>query len=167
MPSDAILCGHSLNNDLHALKLYHPYVIDTSVIYNLTGSRDFKPSLRKLAAQFLGYAFDSLFVWLCTGGIENFFCLARRIIQEAQHNPVIDAKVTMQLVLLKLRQGLDFGDVIINGSVDVYNNIQLNMDLDIDMSKPDKIASYIYKTGLNINQTTFDILDFYKVQSKS
>ncbi len=79
---------------------------------------------------------------------------------------MIDAKVTMQLVLLKLRQGLDFGDVIMNGSVDVYNNIELNLDLDIDMSRPEKIANYIYKTGLNINQTALEILDYYKVPSK-
>ena len=76
LPSDAILCGQSLNNDLHALKVYsfslflyfkfivfelnelqqmfHPYIIDTSIIYNISGSRDIKPSLRQLSAQFLG-----------------------------------------------------------------------------------------------------------------
>jgi hypothetical protein len=95
-----------------------------------------------------------------------FHLKLRRIIQEGKHNPVIDAKATMQLVLLKLRQSLDFGDVIINGCVDTYNKVQLNMDLDIDMSTPDKISNYIYKTGLNITQTTFDILDYYKVPSK-
>lgn len=54
LPNDAILCGQSLNNDLHALKMYHPYVIDTSVIYNLSGQRCRKSSLKGLAAQFLG-----------------------------------------------------------------------------------------------------------------
>ncbi|KRT82027.1 hypothetical protein AMK59_5758, partial [Oryctes borbonicus] len=39
LPPDAILVGQSLSGDLHALKMFHPYVIDTSVIYNLTGER--------------------------------------------------------------------------------------------------------------------------------
>ena len=39
LPTDAILVGQSLNSDLHALQMMHPYVIDTSVIFNLTGNR--------------------------------------------------------------------------------------------------------------------------------
>ena len=37
LPSDAIWIGQSLNGDLNALQMMHPYVIDTSVIYNITG----------------------------------------------------------------------------------------------------------------------------------
>lgn len=54
LPADAILCGQSLNNDLHSLKMFHPYIIDTSIIYNLVGNREVKPSLKRLSAQFLG-----------------------------------------------------------------------------------------------------------------
>ena len=54
LPANAILCGQSLNNDLHALKMFHPYIIDTGIIYNLSGNRDIKPALRRLSAQFLG-----------------------------------------------------------------------------------------------------------------
>jgi len=39
LPADAILIGQSLNSDLHTLKMMHPYIIDTSVIFNLTGDR--------------------------------------------------------------------------------------------------------------------------------
>lgn len=39
LPADAILVGQSLNSDLHTLKMMHPYIIDTSVIFNLTGDR--------------------------------------------------------------------------------------------------------------------------------
>lgn len=39
LPPDAILVGQSLNSDLHILKMMHPYIIDTSVIFNLTGNR--------------------------------------------------------------------------------------------------------------------------------
>ena len=38
-------------------QMFHPYVIDTSVIYNLTGMRQMKSGLRKLAAHFLGWEF--------------------------------------------------------------------------------------------------------------
>jgi len=92
LPSDAILCGQSLNNDLHALKMFHPYVIDTSVVYNITGGREQKTSLKSLALQFLNEK-----------------------IQTQSHNPVFDALVSIKLVLLKLKRGLEFGDVIING----------------------------------------------------
>lgn len=37
LPPDAILIGQSLNVDLHAMKMFHPYCIDTSVIFNITG----------------------------------------------------------------------------------------------------------------------------------
>lgn len=37
LPPDAILVGQSLNCDLMACKMMHPYVIDTSVIFNLSG----------------------------------------------------------------------------------------------------------------------------------
>ena len=39
LPPDCILVGQSLNSDLNALKMMHPYVIDTSVIFNITGER--------------------------------------------------------------------------------------------------------------------------------
>ena len=39
LPADCILVGQSLNSDLIALKMMHPYVIDTSVIFNITGER--------------------------------------------------------------------------------------------------------------------------------
>lgn len=39
LPADAILVGQSLNVDLHTLRMMHPYIIDTSVIFNITGDR--------------------------------------------------------------------------------------------------------------------------------
>ena len=39
LPPDAILVGQSLNSDFHSLKMMHPYIIDTSVIFNLSGDR--------------------------------------------------------------------------------------------------------------------------------
>ena len=39
----------SLNNDLVALRLLHPYIIDTSVIFNVTGVRWRKSKLSLLS----------------------------------------------------------------------------------------------------------------------
>ena len=54
LPKDAIWIGQSLENDLNALKLFHPYVIDTSVIYNISGEPRRKTKLKTLAHMFLG-----------------------------------------------------------------------------------------------------------------
>ncbi|XP_045903251.1 RNA exonuclease 5-like isoform X2 [Micropterus dolomieu] len=42
LPSDAVLVGHSLNNDLMALKLVHRHVIDTSLLYRREFGQRFK-----------------------------------------------------------------------------------------------------------------------------
>uniref|UniRef100_A0A5K3FKI5 Kinase n=1 Tax=Mesocestoides corti TaxID=53468 RepID=A0A5K3FKI5_MESCO len=90
IPPDAILVGHSITNDLKALKVFHPYIIDTSVIYNMSQVRSGKPRLRNLALAFLG-----------------------RTIQSGHkgHSSAEDAKATLDLVRLKLSQSLEFGDV--------------------------------------------------------
>ncbi|CAH8570990.1 unnamed protein product [Heterobilharzia americana] len=90
LPGDAILVGHSIGNDLEAMKVFHPYLIDTSVIYNMKGSRSAKARLRFLAEHFLG-----------------------RMIQTGKggHSSAEDAIATMDLVRLKLSRGIEFGDV--------------------------------------------------------
>ncbi|BFZ17697.1 hypothetical protein BsWGS_20736 [Bradybaena similaris] len=94
LPPDAILCGQSLNGDLIALKMFHPYVIDTSVIFNMSGHRNVKAGLRKLTQFFLG-----------------------RTIQNSTtgHNSAEDATATLDLVKLKLTKGLEFGDATLSG----------------------------------------------------
>uniref|UniRef100_A0A8C7JT23 Exonuclease domain-containing protein n=1 Tax=Oncorhynchus kisutch TaxID=8019 RepID=A0A8C7JT23_ONCKI len=42
LPRDAVLVGHSLENDLRALNLIHPHVIDTSLLYRREFGRRFK-----------------------------------------------------------------------------------------------------------------------------
>ncbi|KAG7222562.1 hypothetical protein INR49_016159, partial [Caranx melampygus] len=54
LPRDAILVGHSLNNDLIALKLIHPHVIDTSLLYRREFGQRFK--LKVLAEAVLKFA---------------------------------------------------------------------------------------------------------------
>ncbi|KAI4893587.1 hypothetical protein NFI96_003278 [Prochilodus magdalenae] len=42
LPADAVLVGHSLDNDLRALHLIHPHVIDTSLLYRKEFGQRFK-----------------------------------------------------------------------------------------------------------------------------
>ncbi|XP_013146888.1 PREDICTED: putative RNA exonuclease NEF-sp isoform X2 [Papilio polytes] len=91
LPPDAILVGHSLNTDLHALKMMHPYVIDTSVVFNITGERCRKPKLKVLAREFLNEIIQS--------GKEG-------------HCSKEDAIATLKVVQLKLKKDLEFGDAV-------------------------------------------------------
>ncbi|GAB0093162.1 uncharacterized protein DMENIID0001_082340 [Sergentomyia squamirostris] len=90
LPADAILVGQSLNVDLNAMGMMHPYVIDTSIIYNLTGDKRFKSKLQVLAREFLGEKIQ-----------EN----------PEGHDSVEDSVATVKLVKLKLSKGMEFGDV--------------------------------------------------------
>ncbi|XXQ37898.1 Exonuclease domain-containing protein [Plasmodiophora brassicae] len=80
----AILCGHSLENDLRALRIVHDHCIDTSVLYP-TGRPGRKHSLRYLARRYLSTT-----------------------IQDGCHDSRIDAKTTMALVSLKIANGPHF-----------------------------------------------------------
>jgi len=97
LPADAILAGHSLENDLRALKMFHPYVIDTSLCYNLDHSGSRKPKLRDLAKLFLDKDIQS---WA-----------------ERGHDPEEDARSTMELVHLKLTKGYKFGDSYLGANI--------------------------------------------------
>lgn len=88
--AETILVGHSVENDLIALKLLHPLVIDTALLYHHpTRGPMCKPALRMLSARFL-----------------------RRKIQGnhiSGHDSVEDAKAAMDLAWLKIRNGPGFG----------------------------------------------------------
>ncbi|XP_043971605.1 RNA exonuclease 5-like isoform X1 [Gambusia affinis] len=75
LPEDAVLVGHSLNNDLKALKLIHRHVIDTALLYRREHGQKFK--LKVLAKA----------------------VLKRRIQTEDQkgHNPTEDAVAALDL----------------------------------------------------------------------
>ena len=49
-----ILLGHSLENDLLALKIRHPLVVDTALLFPHAKGRPSKPSLRWLTGKWLG-----------------------------------------------------------------------------------------------------------------
>ncbi|XP_063535620.1 RNA exonuclease 5 [Cydia strobilella] len=91
LPADAILVGQSLNLDLHALRMMHPYVIDTSVIFNFTGERTRKPKLKALARELLKLDIQS---------------------GKNGHCSVEDSLASLKLVQLKLGKHLEFGDAV-------------------------------------------------------
>ncbi|KAK4490171.1 hypothetical protein RD792_000828 [Penstemon davidsonii] len=85
---ETILVGHSLENDLLALKIRHALVIDTAILYRHPRGRSYKSALRVLTRRFLS-----------------------REIQDSGngHDSVEDARATMELALLKIRHGPGFG----------------------------------------------------------
>lgn len=91
LPRNAIYCGHSLNMDLDALQLFHPFVIDTSIIFSRSGRRSYKPSLKSLAFELLG---------------KEIQC------SDLGHDSLEDAITAMELVKLKMIHGIEFGDTV-------------------------------------------------------
>ncbi|XAR62424.1 Exoribonuclease II [Bertholletia excelsa] len=85
---ETILVGHSLENDLLALKISHCLVIDTAVLYKHPRGGSYKTALRILTSRFLS-----------------------REIQESGsgHDSIEDARAAMELALLKIKHGPGFG----------------------------------------------------------
>lgn len=82
-----ILVGHSLNNDLQALKLDHARVIDTSLVFKYADGSNFRrPSLNDLCKAVLGFELRK---------------------KGAPHNCLDDASAAMKLVLAYIEGGVD------------------------------------------------------------
>ncbi|EME87521.1 uncharacterized protein MYCFIDRAFT_75369 [Pseudocercospora fijiensis CIRAD86] len=85
-----ILVGHSLNSDLNALQITHPYIIDTALLYPHPRGPPLKSSLK----------------WLCQKYLS-------REIQKGHgstgHSSVEDAKAVLDLVKLKTEKGKVWG----------------------------------------------------------
>ncbi|KAK7845684.1 small rna degrading nuclease 5 [Quercus suber] len=95
---ETILVGHSLENDLLALKISHGLVIDTAVLYKHPRGASYKTALRVLARKFL----------------------SQEIQQSGNgHDSIEDAKATMELALLKIRYGKYFFSIepLANGNL--------------------------------------------------
>ncbi|KAL9043744.1 MAG: hypothetical protein Q9214_003079 [Letrouitia sp. 1 TL-2023] len=84
-----ILIGHSLNSDLDALKMTHPFIIDTSLVYPHHRGPPLKNSLRWLAQKYLNREIQK-------GGALG-------------HNSVEDSLACMDLVKLKCERGSKWG----------------------------------------------------------
>lgn len=84
-----ILIGHSLENDLKALKLSHLRVVDTALLYPHVRGDTYKNSLRFLAENWLGEQIQTM--------------------DQVGHDPTQDAATALKLAILKFRQGAAFG----------------------------------------------------------
>ncbi|KAI5809770.1 RNA exonuclease 4 [Peziza echinospora] len=94
-----ILIGQSLNSDLNALKLMHPYIIDTSLLYEHPRGRPYKASLKWLTYKYLKREIQK-------GTHLN--PLTQKT--EPGHDSIEDALACLDLVKLKLEKGLAFGN---------------------------------------------------------
>ncbi|KAJ8284136.1 hypothetical protein COCON_G00029860 [Conger conger] len=83
LPRDAVLVGHSLDNDLKALNMIHPHVIDTSLLYRRASGQRFK--LKFLAEVVLNKKIQ------CAGN--------------NGHNPTEDALAALQLAQYFINRG--------------------------------------------------------------
>lgn len=84
-----ILIGHSLNSDLTAIKLTHPFIIDTALIYPHPRGPPLKSSLKYLAQKYLNREVQK-------GGA-------------AGHDSVEDARTCLDLVKQKCENGPSWG----------------------------------------------------------
>lgn len=85
-----ILIGHSLSNDLSVLRIRHPNIVDTAIIYDHQGGPPFKPSLKYLASEYLNKDIQA----------EN---------GDDGHDSIEDARTCMELTKLKIQRGMAFG----------------------------------------------------------
>lgn len=131
LPSDAILVGQSLSSDLNSLKMMHPYVIDTSVIFNLTGDRFRKTKLQVLVREFLGESIQE---------------------GKAGHNPVEDSQAALKLVKLKLAHSIDYGDAVLTG---VQNARKFNTEEE----NPERYVTSIFRYATKDEQTAAIVAD--------
>ncbi|XP_076657919.1 uncharacterized protein LOC143364766 [Halictus rubicundus] len=124
LPADAILVGQSLNSDLHTLKMMHPYIIDTSVIFNITGDRYRKTKLQTLVREFLGERIQE---------------------DKTGHCSTEDSKASMKLTKLKLANSVDYGDAVLLGRCDMD---VLKMEVDQREREDKKTEIRRYATSL-------------------
>ncbi|ODQ82146.1 hypothetical protein BABINDRAFT_33398 [Babjeviella inositovora NRRL Y-12698] len=87
--ADDVLIGHSLESDLNVLKVTHPRIIDTSIVYEHVRGPPAKASLKHLASKYLNREIQN-------NGIHG-------------HSSVEDSQACMDLVKLKLVSGDAFG----------------------------------------------------------
>ncbi|USP77304.1 RNA exonuclease 4 [Curvularia clavata] len=83
-----ILLGHSLNSDLNAIKLTHPFIVDTGILYPHPRGPPYKQSLKWLAQKYL-----------------------KREVQKGSqgHDSIEDARTCLDLVKQKCEKGPRWG----------------------------------------------------------
>uniref|UniRef100_A0A0K0EW94 Protein LOC81691 (inferred by orthology to a human protein) n=1 Tax=Strongyloides venezuelensis TaxID=75913 RepID=A0A0K0EW94_STRVS len=106
LPPDAILVGHTLNCDLNALRICHPYISDISALYNYGRRIVNRISLKNLVGSYL-----------------NVSCQDSGV-----HCSVEDSIVTMNLYKQKLKYGLGYGNYHYGTKEQTFNFKKRNED---------------------------------------
>jgi RNA exonuclease 1 len=86
----AIIIGHSLESDLRALKMTHPFIVDTSILYPHPRGPPLKSSLKWLSQKYLSQEIQQ------GHGTRG-------------HNSIEDARATLELVKQKCEKGSRWG----------------------------------------------------------
>ncbi len=95
MDADTILCGHSLENDLKALRFTHPFLIDTAIAFQRTRNGNcYKEKLRDLCWFYLKRKIQTGKITCPHGGEKDVL----------GHCSVEDARACLDLVKFKLTQ---------------------------------------------------------------
>ncbi|KAG9245563.1 hypothetical protein BJ878DRAFT_500993 [Calycina marina] len=92
--SHTILLGHSLNSDMTALKMTHPFIIDTAILYPHPRGPPLKSSLKWLAQKYLNKEIQKGHGETGPG---------------AGHNSIEDAKTCLDLLKQKCEKGKHWG----------------------------------------------------------
>lgn len=88
LKNHTILVGHSLVSDLNALKITHPFIVDTSIMYPHPRGPPLKSSLKFLSQKYLGRAIQS---------------------GSSGHDSIEDARAALDLVKMKCQKGSEWG----------------------------------------------------------
>lgn len=101
----SILLGHSLDSDMNALKLTHPFVVDTSLVYPHPRGLPLRSSLKFLANKYLKREIQ-------IGGANG-------------HNSVEDAQAVLDLIKMKCEKGPKWGTMEANGEA-IFRRLKRN-----------------------------------------
>ncbi|KAI5481748.1 RNA exonuclease 1 [Pseudohyphozyma bogoriensis] len=85
MDEKTIIVGHGLENDLKALRLVHPTIIDTAILFPHSRGPPFRNALRNLTRDYLGQFIQD------SGAA-------------AGHSAVVDSRAALELVRYKMKQ---------------------------------------------------------------
>lgn len=137
--SDDVLIGHSLESDLNILHIRHPKIVDTSCCYEHVRGHPYKPGLKWLTKRYLN-----------------------RDIQLGEtsgqgHSSVEDARACLDLVKLKIKEGLLFGINDMTTSVfDRLNESRARLGKDVINSI---IVDYKYLSNKRKTTKSFNVIN--------
>ncbi|KAI8078612.1 hypothetical protein BDF21DRAFT_438978 [Thamnidium elegans] len=143
--SDTILVGHGLVNDLKCLKMRHPYIIDTAVIYHHKNGPPYKPSLRDLTTRYLKRTIQVRDEDKKPGDVQG-------------HDPCEDAIASLELLERKLVYGIKYGLSGLSQTETVLDYLQRN-------GQDGAVIEHGAQLSLLMKRALLENKDYYSVES--